>query len=196
MRGASFGLRTLARRLLQPVSHGQFRPAAASPSLVVNNDPLIASSLYSRVADASTSRALRSSLEVFRPVRWLWTFHAESEPDSELEDEKITVTFVTNDGEETDIHVPVGMSMLEAACENDIELEGACEGEMACATCHVIISDEELFKKLPEPCDQEMDMLDMARDVTETSRLGCQLIATPELDGIRLALPAATEIMR
>lgn len=106
--------------------------------------------------------------------------------------ERISVTFVDKDGEETKIQVPVGMSMLEAAHENDIELEGACEGSLACSTCHVIVMDEEMYEKLPEPSDEENDMLDLAFGLTETSRLGCQVIAKPELEGLHLALPAAT----
>lgn len=151
-----------------------------------------ASSLYSRVweinctrvSDRSYTRVWGSS--VLRPLST--SAAAKPEPNAE----KITVTFVNKDGEETEIKVPVGMSMLEAAHENDIELEGACEGSLACSTCHVIITDEELYNKLPEPSDEENDMLDLAFGLTETSRLGCQVIAKPELDGLRLALPAAT----
>ncbi|KAI3512481.1 hypothetical protein L1887_19797 [Cichorium endivia] len=108
------------------------------------------------------------------------------------ENQKISVTFVDKDGEEKQIKVPVGMSMLEAAHQNDIELEGACEGSLACSTCHVIVMDVEQYNKLEEPTDEENDMLDLAFGLTETSRLGCQVIAKPELDGLRLALPAAT----
>ncbi|VAI71674.1 2Fe-2S ferredoxin-like isoform X1 [Triticum urartu] len=106
--------------------------------------------------------------------------------------EKISVTFVNKDGTEKTISVPVGMSMLEAAHENDIELEGACEGSLACSTCHVIVMDVKDYNKLEDPTDEENDMLDLAFGLTETSRLGCQVIAKPELDGVRLALPAAT----
>ncbi|KAL6655519.1 hypothetical protein ACP70R_006345 [Stipagrostis hirtigluma subsp. patula] len=105
---------------------------------------------------------------------------------------EISVTFVDKDGEEKLVKVPVGMSMLEAAHENDIELEGACEGSLACSTCHVIVTDVNYYNKLEDPMDEENDMLDLAFGLTETSRLGCQVIASPELDGIRLALPAAT----
>ncbi|KAB2024515.1 hypothetical protein ES319_D06G091500v1 [Gossypium barbadense] len=104
----------------------------------------------------------------------------------------IPVTFVSKDGEEIPIQVPIGMSMLEAAHENDIELEGACEGLLACSTCHVIVMDMEYYNKLEDPADEENDMLDLAFGLTETSRLGCQIVASPELDGIRLAIPAAT----
>lgn len=129
--------------------------------------------------------------------------HAENRPfctgghdkvngEASEQEEKITVTFVDKDGEEKVVRVPVGMNMLEAAHENDIELEGACEGSLACSTCHVIVMDMPYYNKLEDPTDEENDMLDLAFGLTETSRLGCQVIATPELDGIRLALPVAT----
>ncbi|KAE8658013.1 2Fe-2S ferredoxin [Hibiscus syriacus] len=108
------------------------------------------------------------------------------------EKEEISVTFVSKDGEDIPIRVPIGISMLEAAHENDIELEGACEGSLACSTCHVIVMDMEYYNKLEDPVDEENDMLDLAFGLTETSRLGCQIVASSELDGIRLAIPAAT----
>ncbi|KAH9730808.1 Adrenodoxin-like protein 2 [Citrus sinensis] len=111
---------------------------------------------------------------------------------SNKQKDTINVTFVDKDGEEKNIKVPVGMSMLEAAHENDIELEGACEGSLACSTCHVIVMDMDYYNKLEDPTDEENDMLDLAFGLTETSRLGCQIVASPELDGIRLAIPAAT----
>ncbi|KAI4379587.1 hypothetical protein MLD38_005865 [Melastoma candidum] len=113
-------------------------------------------------------------------------------PEEGGEEKRISVTIVDKDGEEKKIMVPVGMSMLEAAHESDIELEGACEGSLACSTCHVIVMDVEYYNKLEDPTDEENDMLDLAFGLTETSRLGCQVIAAPELDGIRLAIPAAT----
>ncbi|GMN29279.1 hypothetical protein TIFTF001_002367 [Ficus carica] len=68
----------------------------------------------------------------------------------------------------------------------------ACEASLACSTCHVIVKDVEYYNKLEEPADEENDMLDLAFGLTETSRLGCQVIAKPELDGMRLAIPSAT----
>lgn len=106
--------------------------------------------------------------------------------------EKITVTFIEKDGTETVVAAPVGQSMLEVAHKNDIELEGACEGSLACSTCHVIINDQAVYDALPEPDDDENDMLDLAFGLTETSRLGCQVIAAKELDGMTLSLPKAT----
>ncbi|GBG62117.1 hypothetical protein CBR_g29317 [Chara braunii] len=112
--------------------------------------------------------------------------------EKEEETETIAVTFVNKDGSEEKLRVPLGKSMLEAAHENDIELEGACEGSLACSTCHVIVTDEEYYRKMPEPTDEENDMLDLAFGLSDTSRLGCQIIAKKEIDGIRLAIPAAT----
>ncbi|XP_028210722.1 adrenodoxin-like protein 2, mitochondrial [Glycine soja] len=98
------------------------------------------------------------------------------------------------DGEEKHIKVPVGMSMLEAAHENDIELEGKSFDFRLSSLCHVIVMDVEQYSKLEDPTDEENDMLDLAFGLTETSRLGCQLtIIKPECDGIRLAIPAATQ---
>ncbi|VVB12241.1 unnamed protein product [Arabis nemorensis] len=119
------------------------------------------------------------------------SFSTASE-NSGKETEKINVIFVDKDGEEIHVKVPIGMNILEAAHENDIELEGACEGSLACSTCHVIVMDTEYYNKLEEPTDEENDMLDLAFGLTETSRLGCQVIAKPELDGVRLAIPSAT----
>ncbi|XP_057968769.1 uncharacterized protein LOC131158142 isoform X2 [Malania oleifera] len=134
-----------------------------------------------------------SQFAISQKHRYFCTTAADSSCEEGNEQkETISVTFVDKDGEEKHIKVPIGMSMLEAAHENDIELEGACEGSLACSTCHVIVMDMEYYNKLEDPTDEENDMLDLAFGLTETSRLGCQVIAKPELDGIRVALPAAT----
>lgn len=102
-----------------------------------------------------------------------------------------TVTFC-KDGEEKTVPWPSGDSLLQVAHANDIELEGACEGSLACSTCHVIVEDEEMYDRMEEPCDDENDMLDLAFGLTETSRLGCQVIGKQELDGLRVRIPSAT----
>eukprot|EP00238_Polyblepharides_amylifera_P003451 CAMPEP_0196572282 /NCGR_PEP_ID=MMETSP1081-20130531/2366_1 /TAXON_ID=36882 /ORGANISM="Pyramimonas amylifera, Strain CCMP720" /LENGTH=164 /DNA_ID=CAMNT_0041889555 /DNA_START=269 /DNA_END=763 /DNA_ORIENTATION=+ len=115
---------------------------------------------------------------------------------SEKEAEKgecISVTFIEADGvTEKTVQAPIGQNLLEVAHDNEIELEGACEGSLACSTCHVIVQDQEMFEKMPEADDDENDMLDLAFALTDTSRLGCQVIATKELDGLRVMLPSAT----
>ncbi|OSD00567.1 ferredoxin [Trametes coccinea BRFM310] len=87
-----------------------------------------------------------------------------------------------------------GDDILSIAHEYDIDLEGACEGSVACSTCHVIV-DPDHYDLLPEPEDDENDMLDMAFGLTDTSRLGCQVRLTKELDGITCTLPSATRNM-
>ena len=89
------------------------------------------------------------------------------------------------------MEVAAGTTVLQAAWDNRIEIEGACEGVMACSTCHVII-DAEHFDRLKDPLDEEEDLLDLAWGVRPTSRLGCQVVVTDELDGMELLLPATT----
>ncbi|MGH0168018.1 UNVERIFIED_CONTAM: hypothetical protein FKN15_015792, partial [Acipenser sinensis] len=72
-----------------------------------------------------------------------------------------------------------------------LSLSGACEASLACSTCHVYVSDG-YHDKLPEPDEREDDMLDMAPLLQENSRLGCQIILTPELEGMELTLPKIT----
>ena len=87
--------------------------------------------------------------------------------------------------------VRVGANFLRSAQRHDIELEGACEGVCACSTCHVIF-DDETYDSLPEPSEDEDDMLDQAFGLTATSRLGCQVVIEKEHDGIVVTLPKAT----
>lgn len=69
---------------------------------------------------------------------------------------------------------------------------GACGGSCACSTCHIIVESDEMYDKMAEPDDDENDMLDLAFGLTETSRLGCQIKMSPELDGLRVKLPSMT----
>lgn len=105
-----------------------------------------------------------------------------------------TVIFVNQDGSEKAVEAPLGLSLLEIAHKNGIDLEGACEGSLACSTCHVVI-EETFFDRLPEATEEEEDMLDLAFGLTHTSRLGCQIIITEDLDGLRVKLPSATRNM-
>lgn len=109
-------------------------------------------------------------------------------------DDGVPVTFVQRDGSETSIHAAPGASLLDAAHAHGIDLEGACEGSLACSTCHVYV-DERTLARLPEACDDENDMLDLAFALREDSRLGCQIIAAEELAGMRVTLPPATRNM-
>ena len=84
------------------------------------------------------------------------------------------------------------MNILEIAHENDIDLEGACEAQLACSTCHVVFEDEDLFDRLEEPDIREEDLLDLAYGLTPTSRLGCQVVVDESFDGTTIQLPKAT----
>ncbi|HTI03475.1 MAG TPA: ferredoxin family 2Fe-2S iron-sulfur cluster binding protein [Acidisoma sp.] len=101
------------------------------------------------------------------------------------------MTFVERDGTRREVDAPLGLSVLEVAHKHGIDLEGACEGSLACSTCHVVI-DPEWFDKLNAPSEDEEDMLDLAFGLEETSRLGCQIVIDETLDGLVVKLPAGT----
>ena len=92
------------------------------------------------------------------------------------------ITFVEFDGTVRQVNAKVGMSFLSVAKKNNIDLEGACGGSLACATCHLIVA-QEWYDRLPPASASEKVLLDVAFDMTATSRLGCQLRMTKDLDG-------------
>ncbi|KAF7550862.1 hypothetical protein G7Z17_g5447 [Cylindrodendrum hubeiense] len=106
--------------------------------------------------------------------------------------EELYITFIDKDGEEYKFAVSEGDNLLDIAQANDVEMEGACGGSCACSTCHVIVTEDDFFDKMPEPDDDENDMLDLAFGLTEMSRLGCQVKMTKELDGLKVRLPSMT----
>jgi ferredoxin, 2Fe-2S len=101
------------------------------------------------------------------------------------------MVFIERDGTRREVDAPLGLSVLEIAHKNKIDIEGACEGSLACSTCHVVV-DPEWYELLKEASEDEEDMLDLAFGLTSTSRLGCQIIITEELDGLVVKLPAST----
>ena len=103
----------------------------------------------------------------------------------------LKLCFVEPDGTRREVDAPVGHSLLQIAWDNKIDIEGACEGAMACSTCHVVV-DPGWFDRLEEPSEDEEDMLDLAFGLTRTSRLGCQIIITEALDGLTVNLPPQT----
>lgn len=104
------------------------------------------------------------------------------------------MTFITPDGTRQEVDAPLRLSVMEIAHKHNIDLEGACEGSLACSTCHVIVAPEWFDKLVPIREDEE-DMLDLAFGLAKTSRLGCQILMTPELDGLVVSLPTATRNM-
>jgi len=104
------------------------------------------------------------------------------------------MVFVEPDGTRREVDAPNGLSVMEIAHMHDIDLEGACEGSLACSTCHVIV-DKSWIKRLKPIEEDEEDMLDLAFGLTRTSRLGCQIIMSDELNGLTVQLPASTNNM-
>jgi len=107
---------------------------------------------------------------------------------------EVHVTFVTPEGERVEVTGVEGENLLALAHAKGVELEGACEASLACSTCHVILPDE-YYAKLEAPCDEENDMLDLAFGLTDTSRLGCQVKLSKDLEGCTVTLPSATRNM-
>ena len=103
----------------------------------------------------------------------------------------VTVTFIALDGTKMPAKAKEGDNLLDIIVDNEIDIDGfgACEGTLACSTCHLIFKQED-FDRLPdEATDEELDMLDLAYELTDTSRLGCQVCMTKELDGIEVKVP-------
>src|ERR1700739_1352951 len=101
------------------------------------------------------------------------------------------MTFIEKNGQPREVDAPNGLSVLEIAHKHGVDIEGACEGSLACSTFHVVV-DPGGFRKLADPTEDEEDMLDLAFGLTETSRLGCQIVITEALDGLVVKLPAGT----
>jgi 2Fe-2S ferredoxin len=104
------------------------------------------------------------------------------------------MTFIERDGTRREVDAPIGLSVLEIAHKHGIDLEGACEGSLACSTCHIVV-DAEWYELLKEATEDEEDMLDLAFGLQQTSRLGCQIIMTEELDGLTVSLPSGVRNM-
>lgn len=100
------------------------------------------------------------------------------------------MTFIEKDGNVAEVDAPLGLSVMEISHKHGIDIEGACGGCLACATCHVVVHPE-WYDKLSEKQEEEEDMLDLAFDLKKTSRLGCQIVMSDELDGLVVALPEA-----
>ncbi|MEE2794977.1 MAG: 2Fe-2S iron-sulfur cluster-binding protein [Pseudomonadota bacterium] len=105
------------------------------------------------------------------------------------------IEFVTSNGDAVSAHAEAGDNLLRVAQAAGLPLEGTCEGQMACSTCHVIVAGE-WFDRLEEASEEEEDMLDLAAGVARTSRLSCQIDLTEEMDGLTVTIPAESYDMR
>ena len=105
------------------------------------------------------------------------------------------IRFTTARGEEVESDAAPGDNLLRLAQAAGLPLEGTCEGQMACSTCHVIVAAD-WFERLPPATDEEEDMLDLAAGARRTSRLACQIVLGEELDGLSVTIPAEAHDMR
>jgi ferredoxin len=101
----------------------------------------------------------------------------------------ITVTFIDPQGNPIATRAEPGDNLLRVGQAAGLPLEGTCEGQMACSTCHVIVAPE-WFERLPPASEEEEDMLDFAAGARRTSRLSCQIELTAEMDGLTVSVPA------
>jgi ferredoxin len=107
----------------------------------------------------------------------------------------VSVCFITARGEKVQVSAEPGQRLLEVGQGAGMPLEGTCEGQMACSTCHVIVSAD-WFGKLRPASEDEEDMLDLAAGVTRTSRLSCQILLTDEMDGLEVSIPPQANDMQ
>ena len=107
----------------------------------------------------------------------------------------VRVEFMTREGERMIAQADEGCVLLDVAQAAGMPLEGTCEGQMACSTCHVVVA-REWFDRLPTASDEEEDMLDLAAGVTRCSRLSCQIVLTADLDGIAIHIPEESRDMQ
>lgn len=107
----------------------------------------------------------------------------------------VTVTFITDQGAKVSADAAPGTRLLEVAQGAGMPLEGTCEGQMACSTCHVIVAPD-WFDKLAPASDDEEDMLDLAAGVARTSRLSCQIVLEDSLNGLEVRIPGESRDMQ
>lgn len=108
----------------------------------------------------------------------------------------VQINFILKDGSQKQVNAPLGLSLMEVAVKEGIEgIEGACGGGLACATCHLYVDPRFKEQTLPEDgeiSEDEEDMLDLAFDIRDSSRLCCQIIVSEELEGLTVAVPSAS----
>ncbi|KAM9440925.1 ferredoxin 1b [Clarias gariepinus] len=110
---------------------------------------------------------------------------------------QVLLHFVNQTGTKTSVTATEGESLLDIVINKNLQIDGfgACEGTLACSTCHLIF-DEAVYERLEPTADEEMDMLDLAYGLTRTSRLGCQVIVEPWMNGMTVRVPQGVKDRR
>ena len=109
-----------------------------------------------------------------------------------------SITYELGDGSKHTVSAKDGDNLLDVAINNDVDIDGfgACKGRLACSTCHIVFTQEDFSKLEDEATNEELDMLDLAFGLTDTSRLGCQVCMTKDLDGITVKVPEGVNDQR
>lgn len=158
----------------------------------------LAKSLTVSLRSNAASKSLMRSLPTLQVPKVTSQIRLLSTTPSFLAKEEVSVTFVKSDGEKVTVKSKVGENLLDIIIDNDVDIDGfgACEGTLACSTCHLILKQDD-FDNLPEEAtDEELDMLDLAYGLTDTSRLGCQVCMSKDLDGLEVRVPEGVNDQR
>ncbi len=154
----------------------------------LNNTKKLSSIVFCN--QASLSNSISKTFRRFSTIQDHDDHNHDHDHDHDDHTNKVEIKWVKN-GITTVTNARVGATLLNVARANNIDLEGACEGVRACSTCHVIL-EPKYYDSLPEPIEEEEDMLDQAFGLTSTSRLGCQCVVREQDSGITIELPKAT----
>merc|ERR1711978_328305 len=154
--------------------------------------------MHSKNVSQTYSLTLNSKSKSFmqqqRYLKRMPPLHHETDHEVLARPDTISVTFITKEGKSINVKGREGERLMYLAHRKGIDMEGACEASLACTTCHVYVeSEDEHWDELPEATETEEDLLDMAPFLASNSRLGCQIILAPNIDGIVVRLPRATK---
>ncbi|KAI8953188.1 2Fe-2S ferredoxin-type domain-containing protein [Xylaria longipes] len=119
--------------------------------------------------------------------------HYSMLPNTETNKKNLTITFVDTTGIKHTCPAVDGETLLDVAKTYSLEVEGACQGDCACSTCHMVLLDQKAYQLIQPPTEREEDMLDLAFNITASSRLGCQVHMSEALNGAEIKLPGLTQ---
>ena len=172
-----------------PIQNGWKRvihPSSTSPTSVSTENYRCIRTLSSSIPCWNNNNIVGTRDTLF--LKRLYSSTSSNFDANEKKFKTVSITYLEADGTSKTVDADIGTDLMTTAHDNDIELEGACGGELACSTCHLIF-EEDVYDTLPEKDDEEDDMLDLAFEVTETSRLGCQIIVQENFDGMTVKIP-------
>lgn len=154
---------------------------------------LLISSKYAHIRPTNHKRCLVSASTITRQQH----MSTDGGGAKETDDNYVSVTFLKPDGKKLTVKASENKSLYDAVIDNNVDIDGfgACEGTLCCTTCHLIFKQTD-YEKVGEPGDEELDMLDLAYGLTDTSRLGCQVILKKELDPLEVQVPASINDVR